>query len=162
MAQSPTNLSSSKAITVAAGDDRFGEAVRFINGRFDCKVSARDTNGDLCIYDTIRTEKGGPPLHVHHAQDEWFFVREGEFIFQVGSDTFRLKAGDSLFAPRKVPHAFANVSDTGRLMIAYQPAGTIEQFFNDGSLVKNPTPSVMQDLFRAHAMEIVGPPIKVD
>jgi len=61
-----------------------------------------------------------------------------------------------------VPHAFANVSDTGKLMIAYQPAGTIEQFFNDGSLVKNPTPAVMQDLFRAHAMEIVGPPIKVD
>jgi mannose-6-phosphate isomerase-like protein (cupin superfamily) len=162
MAQSPTNLSISKGIPVAAGDDRFSEAVLFINGRFDCKVSARDTNGGLCIYDTVRTEKGGPPLHVHHAQDEWFFVREGEFIFQVGLDTFRLRAGDSLFAPRKVPHAFANVSDTGKLMIAYQPAGTIEQFFNDGSLVKNPTPAVMQDLFRAHAMEIVGPPIKVD
>jgi hypothetical protein len=67
-----------------------------------------------------------------------------------------------LFAPRKVPHAFANVSDTGKLMIVYQPAGTIEQFFNNGSLVENPTPAVMQDLFRARGMEIVGPPIKVD
>jgi len=162
MGESPTSVPISKAVQVAAGNDRFGAEVLFVNGRFDCKVSAKDTNGDLCIYDTLRTEKGGPPLHVHHAQDEWFFVREGEFIFQVGLDTFRLRAGDSLFAPRKVPHAFANVSDTGKLMIAYQPAGTIEQFFNDGSLVKNPTPAVMQDLFRAHAMEIVGPPIKVD
>jgi quercetin dioxygenase-like cupin family protein len=47
----------------------------------------------------------------------------------VGEDVFRLNAGDSVFGPRNVPHAFANVSDTGRLMIVYQPAGTIEQFF---------------------------------
>jgi mannose-6-phosphate isomerase-like protein (cupin superfamily) len=162
MAPSPTDVSISEGIPVGAGEDRFSKAVLFINGRFDCKVSAKDTNGELCIYDTMRTEKGGPPLHVHHAQDEWFFVREGEFIFQVGEDTFRLKAGDSLFAPRKVPHALANVSDTGKLMIAYQPAGTIEQFFQEGSRVKDPTPAVLQELFRAHAMEIVGAPLKVD
>jgi mannose-6-phosphate isomerase-like protein (cupin superfamily) len=98
MAQSPTNVPVSQAVQVAAGNDRFDAEVRFANGRFDCKVSAKDTNGNLCIYDTLRTEKGGPPLHLHHAQDEWFFVREGEFIFQVGADTFRLKAGDSLCA----------------------------------------------------------------
>jgi mannose-6-phosphate isomerase-like protein (cupin superfamily) len=161
MAPSLTDLSIAKAVPVGADEDRFGEAVLFINGRFDCKVSAKDTNGDLCIYDTMRTEKGGPPLHIHHDQDEWFFVREGEFIFRVGEDTFRLKEGDSLFAPRKVPHAFANVSDSGKLMIAYQPAGTIEQFFQEGSRIKNPTPAVLQELFRAHAMEIVGPPLKV-
>ena len=69
-----------KAIQVAADNDRFGGELLFLNGRFDCKVSAKETNGDLCIYDTVRTEKGGPPLHFHHTQDEWFFVREGEFL----------------------------------------------------------------------------------
>ena len=151
-----------KAVLVRADCDRFGEVLLFLNGRFDCKVSAKDTNGDLCVYDTIRTEKGGPPLHLHHAQDEWFLVREGEFIFQVGEERFRLGAGDAILGPRTVPHAFANVSDTGRLMIAYQPAGTIEQFFLDGRRLINPTPADWQAHYRAHGLEIVGPPLIVD
>jgi mannose-6-phosphate isomerase-like protein (cupin superfamily) len=141
---------------------KWPQTLLFLNARFDCKVSAKETNGELCIYDTVRTEKGGPPLHLHHAQDEWFFVREGEFLFQVGEDTFRLQAGDSIFAPRKIPHAFANVSETGKLMIVYQPAGTIEQFFLDASRLASPSPADMQQLYRANGMEIVGPPIKVD
>jgi mannose-6-phosphate isomerase-like protein (cupin superfamily) len=154
---------SSKPFRVAAESDWFGAALLYLNGRFDCKVSAKDTGGDLCIYDTFRTTRGGPPLHFHHDQDEWFFVREGEFIFQIGDDTFRLKAGDSIFGPRRVPHAFANITEKGTLMIAYQPAGTIEQFFLDGSLLTTPpTPVELQALFRKHRLEIVGPPLKVD
>jgi hypothetical protein len=110
----------------------------------------------------VRTGKGGPPLHLHHAQDEWFLVREGEFLFQVGEDRFLLGVGDSILAPRKIPHAFANVSDTGRLMIVYQPAGTIEQFFLEGSRLTSPSPPDLQQLYRANGMEIVGPPIKAD
>ena len=151
-----------KAFQVTADKDRFGEGLLFLNGRFDCKVSAKDTCGDLCVYDTIRTKKGGPPLHFHHAQDEWFFVRDGEFLFRVGDDTFQLKAGDSILGPRKVPHAFANISDTGKLMIVYQPAGTIEQFFRDGSRLTNRTQADWQALYRAHGLEIVGPPLKLD
>jgi mannose-6-phosphate isomerase-like protein (cupin superfamily) len=152
-----------KGFRVAAEGDRFGTALFYLNGRFDCKVSAKDTGGDLCIYDTIRTSRGGPPLHIHHDQDEWFFVREGEFVFQIGDDRFRLKAGDSIFGPRKVPHAFANVTEQGKLLIAYQPAGTIEQFFLDGSrFMAPPTPAELQALYRKHRLEIVGAPLKVD
>src|SRR5262249_28186136 len=118
-----------KAVHATADCDRFGKVLVFLNGRFDCKVSGKDTAGDFCIYDTVRTKKGGPPLHYHHTQDEWFFVRDGEFLFQVGQDTYQLKAGDSILGPRKVPHAFANLSETGKLMIVYQTAGSIEEFF---------------------------------
>ena len=90
------------------------------------------------------------------------FRSRGRIHFSGRIGHLPVKGGRLVICSRKMPHAFANVSDTGKLMIAYQPAGTIEQFFNDGSLVKNPTPAVMQDLFRAHAMEIVGPPIKLD
>jgi mannose-6-phosphate isomerase-like protein (cupin superfamily) len=149
----------SNAVQVAADSDRFGKELLFLNGRFDCKLSATDTSGALCIYDTIRTKKGGPPLHYHESQDEWFFVREGEFLFQIGEAAFRLTAGDCIFGPRKVPHAFANISETGKLMIVYQPAGTIEQFFLDGSQLTNPTPADWQALYRKHGLEIVGPPL---
>ena len=85
-----------------------------MGGRFDCKVSGRDTGGDLCIYDTLRDAKGGPALHLHHSQDEWFYIIRGEFIVRVGEDTLSLHPGDSAFAPRKIPHAFAMVSEGRR------------------------------------------------
>lgn len=153
---------STEAVRVAVDSDRFEQELLFLNGRFDCKVSARDTGGDLCIYDTTRTSRGGPPLHYHETQDEWFFVREGEFLFKVGEATFQLRAGDSILGPRKVPHAFANISETGKLMIVYQPAGTMEQFFLDASRLRDPTPADFQALYRTHGLEIVGPPLKVD
>jgi mannose-6-phosphate isomerase-like protein (cupin superfamily) len=161
-AQGASTERRNKGFRVLADEDRFGADLRYLNGRFDCKLSAKDSGGGLCIYDTLRTTKGGPPLHYHNAQDEWFSVRDGEFVFQVGEDVFRLKAGDSVFGPRNVPHAFANVSDTGRLMIVYQPAGAIEQFFLNGSRLANPSPADLQAHYRAHGLEIVGPPLNLD
>jgi mannose-6-phosphate isomerase-like protein (cupin superfamily) len=60
------------------------------------------------IYDTLRQEKGGPALHVHYSQDEWFYVIKGEFIAKIGEEQLHLKAGDSAFAPRKIPHNSRN------------------------------------------------------
>ena len=86
---------------------------------------------------------------------------DGEFLFQVGEDTFRLTKGDSILGPRTVPHTFASIGDIGRLMIIYQPAGTVEEFFAEGSRLMNASPGDWQALHRAHGMEIVGPPLKV-
>jgi mannose-6-phosphate isomerase-like protein (cupin superfamily) len=154
-----------KAVKVIAGHDRFGATLQFSNWRFECKISSKDTDGALCVYDTVRTAKGGPPLHIHHDQDEWFYVRAGEFIFKVGDETFHLKAGDSLLGPRKVPHAFASLSDTSALLVAFQPAGTIEQLFLEiGQLSesRNPTLNDWQTIARAHDVDIVGPPLDVE
>ena len=150
-----------QAVQVAAGSDRFGEPLPFHGDIFHCKVSAKDTDGGFCIYETVR-KKGGPPLHYHHSQDEWFFVLDGEFLFQVGEDSFRLTAGDSILGPRRVPHAFASTRDTGKLMIIYQPAGMMEQFFADGSRLIHGSPEDWQALHRAHGMEIVGSPLKIE
>ena len=146
---------------VRQDEDRFGRPTLSLNGRFDCKVSGQETDGRLSIFDTVRTHKGGPPLHYHHDQDEWFFVREGEFLFQVGEETFRLREGDAILAPRGIPHAFANVSETGRLMIVFQPAGSMEAYFR----ARGPgddTDEESAQRHRQHGMELVGPPMKVD
>ena len=90
-----------KGFKVSSGSDRYSEELLIMGGRFDCKVSGKDTNGDLCIYDTIRETKGGPALHRHHYQDEWFYVIRGEFIVKVGEDMFQLHPGDSAFALSK-------------------------------------------------------------
>lgn len=147
---------------LAADDDRFNAPLGFLNGQFFLKVSASDTDGNLTVYDTGRTERGGPPMHLHHSQDEWFFVREGQFVVRIGDVDYHLGPGDSILAPRNIPHAFANVSNTGRLMIMFQPAGTMEAFFTEASLLTDNSPPKMQALFRAHGMEITGPPLNLN
>jgi mannose-6-phosphate isomerase-like protein (cupin superfamily) len=150
---------------VGAGQDRTGEDLLIMGGKFDLKVSAKDTGGDLCIYDSRRSSKGGPALHRHHLQDEWFYIMRGEFVVRVGEETLRLGPGDSAFAPRKIPHIFAMVSEgEGQMLVLFQPAGTMEAFFHGmAKFGKEIVPNqevVMKQLWADHGMEVLGPPLK--
>ena len=70
----------------------------------------------------------GPPLH-HHGFDEAFYVLEGELTFQLRDDVFTRRAGELAFAPRDVPHTYANHSDApARALIVCTPAG-FERYF---------------------------------
>ena len=130
----------------------------------DLKVSGQDTGGDLAIFEQTSLSPGrGTPLHVHLAQDEVFYVVEGEYRFRVGDDRYRLQAGDSIFLPRQVPHAWTQVSARGRMTVTFQPAGKMEEFFVAlASLKTEPTAPEIAALFAAHAMKVVGPPLSVD
>lgn len=154
-----------KGFKVEANRDRYQEELLIMGGHFGCKVSSKDTDGDLLIYDTIRYDKGGPAFHVHHSQDEWFYVIKGDFLVKVGEETFTLKPGDSAFAPRTVPHAFAKTSEgEGQLLVLFQPAGLMEAFFKEMSKLGPSIPKnqeqTLKELWRKHGMEIVGPPLK--
>ena len=163
-AKKPLKDRGNKGFKVAAGKDRYQEELLIMGGQFDCKVSGKDTDGDLCIYDTLRQEKGGPALHLHHSQDEWFYIIKGEFIVKVGEDLMHLMPGDSAFAPRKVPHAFAKISDgEGQMLILFQPAGSMEDYFLQVSKLGNSIRDQAHrssDLMKTHGMEVVGPPLK--
>ncbi len=125
------------------------------------KVVSADTGGGLFVLEQANRQKGGPPRHLHLDQDEWFYAVEGEFVVEVGSDRFTLTAGDSLLAPRKVPHVWAFVgTGVGRLLVAFTPAGRMEAFFHEVTK-SNAMPSQDPALWRAHGMELVGPPLVV-
>jgi mannose-6-phosphate isomerase-like protein (cupin superfamily) len=148
-----------EGILVRADVDRFDRPFEFLDARFAVMLSAEDTGGAVSSIDTNRFARGGPPLHVHHAQDEWFFVREGEFDIRVGEVTHHLRPGDSLLAPRGTPHAFANTTERGRMLVTFLPAGRMEAFFREASAIENPTPPQMAGVFAAHGMKVVGPPL---
>ena len=167
-AYSPANTDRDpKGFAVKAGEGRYHGHIQLkgVNSNIqDVKVSGKDTNGDLAIFEqTGLSPKRGTPLHVHPAQDEVFHILEGEYQFQVGQDKHQLKAGDTIFLPRKVPHAWTQVSERGRMTVLVQPAGKLEEFFvTMAALTHEPTKEEMVNLFADHDMQIVGPPLKVD
>ena len=149
---------------VRSGQDRTGHPRHVFGGlRIDAKVPPEDTAGDLYIIEHTDEAKGGPPRHVHHAQDEWFYVLEGAYRVVVGEEQFDLGPGDSVFAPREVPHVWANVSEgEGKLLIAFQPAGQMESFLGAlAEMGRAPAPEVMGALFASHGMTMLGPPLPV-
>jgi len=130
----------------------------------DVKISGTDTDGDLAIFEQTSLSPGrGTPLHIHHFQDEVFYVIEGTYYFQVGDEQFNLSKGDSIFLPRKVPHAWTQVSEKGKMTVIFQPAGKLEEFFVTMSqLDHEPTQAEMAKIFIDNDMEIVGPPLKMN
>lgn len=155
-----------KGFKVEAGKDRFGESISLFQGdSFFTKVSTKDTDGDLYIFESIREKKGGPPLHYHYDQDEWWYVLEGEFLFKIGDRTFTAKAEDCVFGPRMVPHAFAKTNEgTSRLLMAFQPAGKMEEHFKAVSkgIYKNMTKEEIHKFRQANGHEVVGPALTYD
>jgi len=150
-----------KGIKVDAGKDRFGESISLFEGdTFFCKVSTKDTDGDIYIFESTRDKKGGPPLHYHYEQDEWWYILEGEFLFKVGDQTFKTKAGDSVFGPRMVPHAFAKTNEgIARVLMAFQPAGKMEEYFK--AVSQGATAKLSEEerhkFRKANGFEVVGP-----
>jgi mannose-6-phosphate isomerase-like protein (cupin superfamily) len=154
-----------KGLFVQSGKDRFGKPfAHFGTDNLFNKVSSSDSDGDLYIIDTTRTAPGGPPLHIHYDQDEWWYVITGEFLIQVGDETFHAKPGDSVFGPRRIPHSFAKIGEgEGKVIILFQPAGKMEDFFrasSEGKLAKM-TDAQKNEFRKQHGFEQVGPPIAI-
>jgi DNA-binding transcriptional MerR regulator/uncharacterized cupin superfamily protein len=154
---------------VAAGNDRFDEHLKLGGYPVDCKVSAKDTKGAMCIFEFTT----GWPCHLHHEQDEWVYVIDGELELQVGEKRFRANAGESVFIPRQVPHLWGPVDENRcRIINIFQPAGKIEEFLREvGNLKDLPTRedvinktyteeqiSMLSRLFGAYDMELLPPP----
>lgn len=151
-----------KGFVIKATESRFGEkTLLFGNSPNDIKVSQKDTDGKLTIFEYTGNVKGGPALHLHPHQDEIFFVVQGEYLFQVGDEKYNLKAGDIIFLPRTVAHAFAQLTETGKMFFLFQPSGKMEDFFRLlGDPMFKPTPEEGAKISLEHGMKVVGPPLQ--
>ena len=91
-------------------------------------LRSEQSGGEVAVIETAPDPGVGPPLH-HHDFDEAFYVIEGELTFQVRDELVRVQAGELAFAPRGVPHTFANLSDApARQLIVCTPGG-FERYF---------------------------------
>lgn len=148
-------------VAVSADKDRFDEQRGLGVSIIDFKISAQDSL-DMFIVENKFQEKGGPARHIHPHQDEWFYVVDGEFVFEIDKERFNLRTGDSLFAPRGIPHVWAHIGEgQGRLLIVFTPAGDMEAFFREVTQA-NVMPPQNPALWEAHGMQLVGPPLAID
>lgn len=158
-------LEPSKGFKISAGEGRKHGHIKLkgVNANvLDVKISGSDTDGGLAIFEQTSLSQGrGTPLHVHPAQDEVFYVLEGAYYFQVGNEKYHLKAGDSIFLPRKVPHAWTQMAPTGKMIVVLQPAGKLEDFFvTMAAMDHEPSQQEVANVFSDNEMQVVGPPLK--
>jgi mannose-6-phosphate isomerase-like protein (cupin superfamily) len=110
-------------------DAHEGQRLRFGGAEVLVKASAESTGGAFSIVEEIYPLD--TPRHVHECEDELFFVLEGEHVFEIGDEEFRIGPGGTAFGPRGVPHAQRRVVPrTGRTLTMCSPAG-FEGFFRE-------------------------------
>lgn len=165
-----------KGFMVRAAENRFLGKTKPQQDNFGrCIISGADTDGDLYVSESSGQafkRKGGPGLHIHHKEDEIFYVISGEFLFQLGEDIFLAKAGDTAFIPRGTAHTFANFTEnsTGRLITIHQPiTPELEKFYEAFSRIGYMNEEEVPKLFTEEEFStlmanntFIGPPIDVD
>lgn len=100
-----------------------GEARWWGEGLAVLKATAADTGGQMTIVEITEPPGTEAPLHVHHNEDELFWVLDGDVTFQIGETTIEAHSGDWAFGPRHIPHRYT-VGEAGcRMLFILTPAG---------------------------------------
>lgn len=156
-AQAPAPSPANALHVVGAGEDRFHHPIAMGFSTLLFKVTAQETAGGLFLIEHKNLGPSGPPLHMHLSQEEWFYVMEGRVVFQVGEQRIELGPGESVLAPRRVPHTFAGAGSTpAHMLIAFCPAGKMEGYFRAVEGAAKP-PAHPAEFFRQFDVEYIGP-----
>ena len=100
-----------------------GEAWWWLGVLATIKATKEQTGGRSSLVEILAPDGYGSVLHVHHQEDEGFYILEGEMTFYVGDRTIKARPGSYLFGPKDVPHAFTVDSGPARLLFFFTPAG---------------------------------------
>ncbi len=142
-----------------------GEPIWFLGTLMTVKATG-DTTGDAFGLIEQELPPGfATPTHIHHNEDEPFYILEGELTFHCGERTLVAGAGAFVFLPREIAHGFQVTSETpARILQFNMPAG-VERFFieagepaTEGAQPGPPDFGKMMALAAKYHMEIMGPP----
>ena len=97
-----------------------------------CKITSDQTSGAYSLFEITTQPGDGPPPHVQHWEDEFFYVLEGEYEFLDEGRTIRAGVGSLIYVPRGHLHAHKNVGEgVGRMLVSQTPGGSHERFFEE-------------------------------
>jgi quercetin dioxygenase-like cupin family protein len=147
---------------------REGEGLRLQSGPgrdLIFKVTGEDTGGAFDYFIVQVAPRGGPPLHVHHLQEETIHVLKGRYKIRIGDSVFYVDEGGFAYLPSKVPHAFLNLTnDPGEIIVVYTPGGGHKFYEEFGPLSRNGPPDRQKiaALFEKYGMSLLGAPLTPD
>lgn len=87
------------------------------------KATAADTGGAMTIVEITEPPGAEAPLHVHHHEDEGFWILEGSVTLHVGDTVIEASAGDYAFGPRDIPHRYVVGPEGCRMLFICTPGG---------------------------------------
>jgi quercetin dioxygenase-like cupin family protein len=164
-ARSTDSTTAAAPVALAAGE---GEALWFLGCLVTIKASGETTAGGVAVIEHLAPRGSGSPLHVHHSEDEWFYVTEGELTFWVGGEVIVAGAGSFVYGPRDIPHTFTVSSETARFLLVTEPAGfegfmravagPATQLVIPPAATEPPDVEAMARLAAEYGIEILGPP----
>ncbi len=103
----------------------FGELVM-------CKITSYQTGGAYSLFEVVTRPGSGPPPHVHHREDEAFYILEGGYEFLVEGRAINAGAGSLIYVPKGNIHTHINVGvESGRMLVSQTPGGLYERFLVD-------------------------------
>jgi quercetin dioxygenase-like cupin family protein len=129
------------------------------------KVTGEDTGGAFDYFIVQVAPHGGPPLHVHHLQEETIQVLKGRYKIRIGEEIFYVNEGGFAYLPSKVPHAFLNLTDEpGEIIVVYTPGGGHKFYEELGPISRSASPDRRQiaAVFEKHGMTLLGAPLTPD
>ncbi|MDQ2913662.1 MAG: quercetin 2,3-dioxygenase [Chloroflexota bacterium] len=144
-----------------------GESVWSLGGRFTLKVTEADAGGRFALVEALAFRTTEPPLHIHHNEDEAWYIVDGRMTFYVGDALLEAGAGSFVFAPSGIAHTFTVDVEPTRVLVFASPAG-FERFAVElgepattdkppvGLAV--PSPDVLAPVAARYGIEVVGPP----
>ncbi|TWT45373.1 Quercetin 2,3-dioxygenase [Phycisphaerae bacterium RAS1] len=139
-----------------------GEILNVVGDRIRILADSKASGGACVVFEEITAPGGGPPLHRHGRDDEWFFVIDGRAKFSVDGRETIVGPGGFVFAPRGCVHTFRNVGDgPSRMIISCVPGGLEGPFREADQLAREgrATPETLAAAFRKFDLEFVGPPL---
>ncbi len=146
-----------------------GRHVWHLDNLMTFKALSQETGGRLAVWEQLLPHRSSPPLHVHHDDDEAWFVLDGVLTFQVQDATFTAERGCFVWAPRGLPHTFRVDSPTARVLGLALPAGFDQFVLATGRQAQSatiPPPSegppdmaALVGAAREHGMDVLGPPL---
>ncbi|MGW0661229.1 cupin domain-containing protein [Streptodolium elevatio] len=151
---------------MTSGDRRYmlkageglGGSRTFLGQPLRMLATGRETGDEITVFERRAERAFSTPWHVHHIEDEAFYVLSGELEVACGDARWRAETGAFVFLPHSVPHAFRVVSDEAVTLHLTQPSG-FEEFaaeMADTELSDANLPAVAEAAHRA-GYEVLGP-----
>ncbi|EGE60530.1 UNVERIFIED_ORG: mannose-6-phosphate isomerase-like protein (cupin superfamily) [Rhizobium esperanzae] len=134
--------------------------VNWMNTTYAINIGRFESGGILGVFESNVPSGGGPPIHIHHNEDEVIHVIEGDYEFWCDGRLVPVGPGSSIFLPRGVPHTFrVTGTSAGRNLTILTPGG-LEEFFIEAAAEAPRLPEDMDRLLQLaerYGIEFQGP-----